>query len=58
MQDVEDVAAAGDVGQGQRLPGLQAAAGVADDGLGREPAVLQLQQADAPGDAVALLFQA
>ena len=58
VQDVEDVAAPGDVGQGQRLPGLETAAGVTDDGLRREAVRLQLQQADAPGDGVALLLQA
>ena len=55
VQDVEDVAAPGDVGQGQRLPGLETAAGVTDDGLRREAVRLQLQQADAPGDPVAVL---
>jgi hypothetical protein len=34
VHDVEDVAAAGDVGQRQLLAGLQAAAAVANDGCG------------------------
>src|SRR5262249_21357552 len=54
---VEDVAAARDGGQGQFVPGHQAGAAVADEGLGGQAAGLQLQQAHAPGDGITLFFQ-
>src|SRR5579871_3321086 len=55
---MEDVAATGDRGQGQLLPGLQTAAAIADNRLGREAIHLQFRQAHAPGDAVAVLLLA
>ena len=57
-EDVEDVAPAGDLGQGQGLAGTQPAAGVGDGGLGIEALVDQLQQAHAPGLGVAMVLQA
>ena len=58
MQGVEDVAAAGHVGQGLLLAGPQPRGEVGDGGVGAEAAVAQLQQAHAPGVGVAVLFQA
>ena len=57
-EDVEDVAPAGDLRQGESLAGTEAAAGVGDGGLGIEALVDQLQQAHAPGYGVAMVLQA
>jgi hypothetical protein len=58
VQEVEDIAAAGDRGQGQILAGAQAGAEIGDDGLGGEAAVGQLQEPHAPGLGVAMLLLA
>jgi hypothetical protein len=55
---MEDVAAAGDVGQGLLLAGQQARREVGDGGVRGEAALLQLQQPYPPGVGVAVLFLA
>src|SRR3954467_13225409 len=57
-EDVEDVAPAGDPGQGQGLTGTEAAAGVGDGGVGIEALVDQLEQAHTPGGGVAMVLRA
>ena len=47
LQGVKHVAAAGDLRHAQGLSGPQAAARVANGGLGMEPAVFEFQQANA-----------
>ena len=58
VDEVEDVAATGDLGQGQFLAGAEAGAEVGDDGVGGEAAVGQFQQPHAPGVGVAVLLLA
>ncbi len=53
---MEDVSAAGDVGQGLALAGPQARAEVGDGRFRSETPFAQLQQANAPGVGVAAAF--
>ena len=55
---MKDIAAARNFRHGQGLSGPQSAARVGDGGLGVEALVLQFQQAEAPGVAVAMFLQA
>jgi hypothetical protein len=58
LDHVEGVTAAGDLGQGQFVPGHEAAAAVADNRPGCQALLLQLQQAEAPGVGIAMRFRA
>jgi hypothetical protein len=55
---VKDVATTRRLGPGQSLTGAQTATGVGDGGVGSKTVVLQLQEPDAPGVGVAMLFDA
>src|SRR5271166_1862347 len=56
-ENVEDVAPAGNLGQGQCLAGAQTQARIGDGGIGSEALIDQLQQAHAPGFSVAVVLQ-
>src|SRR5271166_2215160 len=56
-ENVEDVAPAGNLGQGQCLAGAQTRACIGDGGIGSEALIDQLQQAHAPGFSVAVVLQ-
>ena len=58
LQSVEDIAPARRVGKGQVAARAQSGAEVGDEGLGVEAALVQFEEADAPGDAVAMIFLA
>src|SRR5258708_39301061 len=55
---MKDVAAARAVWHGQSLPGTDAVGEVGDSGIGSEATVGQLEQADAPGLGIAVIFAA
>ena len=57
-QDMEEIAAARNAGQGQLLARAKARAEVGDGGFGGEAARLQFEQANAPGVGVAMLLLA
>jgi hypothetical protein len=57
-QGVKHVTSAGHFRHGQGLSGAEPLAGVGDGRLGLEALVLQLQQPDAPGVGVAVIFDA
>jgi len=56
-ENVENVAPAGNLGQGQRLASARTQAGIGDGGIGSEALIDQLQQANAPGFCIAMVFQ-
>lgn len=58
VDDVEDIAPTGDLGQSQGLTGAEAVAGVGDGGVGIEALVDQLQEAHAPCHGIAMVPQA
>ena len=58
VHEVEDIAATGDIGQGEFLAGAEAGAEVGDGGVGGEAAVGQFQEPHAPGVGVAVLLLA
>ena len=56
LQQVEDVAAAGDVRPGLGLTAAEGTAGIGDGGLRPQPLVAQLQQTHAPGVGIAMFL--
>jgi hypothetical protein len=56
LRRLKGVAATGGRGEDSGVPGARRRAGVGDDAVGVQVALLQLQQAQRPGVAVALLF--
>ena len=58
VEQVEDIAATGDLGHRQGLAGAEAGAEVGDDGVGGEAALGQFQQPHPPGVGIAVLLLA
>lgn len=58
LQSVEDIAPARRVGKGQVAARAQSGAEVGDEGVGVEAALVQFEESDAPGGAVAMIFLA